>query len=81
MLPTPTPLPPDPQALARAAQIDLGATTDLWDIAPNVLQLWGQFGTATQVLQWVLIAAIVVGIIWAVTLMLKRMGNTDMGEE
>lgn len=81
MLPTPTPLPPDLQSLGMASQVDLGTATDLWDIAPNVLQLWGQFGTATQVLQWVLIAALYAGLVWALIQLVKRMTNRDMGEE
>lgn len=78
---TPTPLPPDPVALGRAAQIDIGATTDLWDIAPNVLQLWGQFSNETQAVQWVLLAVIIVGLIWVLIILLKRLGAGDAGTD
>lgn len=72
--PTPTPLPPDPVALSQASQIDLGGFR-LWDLAPEAIGFWNQFGGATQALQWVVFALIIVIFIFVVMKLLKRLGE------
>jgi hypothetical protein len=69
--PTPTPIPPD---IGNAAWPEIGIPS-MWNLAPEAVQTWNQFGTFGQVLQAMIICFLIGFTIWILWRFFKRLND------
>lgn len=76
--------PPTPTALPPAAPIELPALQNAittWKFAPEVVGFWNQFRDYTPGFQTMLIVLLVIGLIFLIMNLIRRLGETGTGEK
>jgi hypothetical protein len=70
--PTPTPIPYNAPPVALEFDGVL-----LWDVAPNAVGFWGQFGDYTPVLQWIIVGMLVIALVWLIAGLFKQLSQDE----
>jgi len=80
MLPTPTPI-PEGDRLSFANNAPQLNFPRVWDLAQDAVQTWNSFGSATQVLQAIILAGIVALAIYLIYRFFKRITADGRDED
>lgn len=72
------PPPPTPTAMPPTEPIELPALREgisMWEIAPNAVGFWNQFGEYTPAIQWILLFMTIISLVFLMMFLMRRFGE------